>query len=342
MDKIAVVILNWNGAPMLRRYLGDVIRYSTTDGATVYVADNASTDDSIAILRTDYPQCRIIQLDKNWGFAEGYNKALSQIEAEYYLLLNSDIRVTHHWLQPLVEFMDVHTEVAACQPKLLSMSDPDSFEYAGASGGFIDRYGYPFCRGRIFETVERDNGQYDTPIPILWATGAALLIRSADYWQAGGLDGRFFAHNEEIDLCWRLRIMGRKIYCIPESCVYHVGGGTLPKKNPMKTYLNFRNNLTMLYKNLPDTELRHVMRVRWFLDYLAAFQMLILGRNYGDFCAVFRARRAFKRWRHEFVSDRQSIQTTSSNASIPERLPISILWQYYVKGIKFFSQLPFH
>ena len=339
MDKIAVVILNWNGASMLRQYLGDVIRYSVDDEAVVYVADNASTDDSVELLRSEYPQCRIIELEKNWGFAEGYNKALRQINAEYYLLLNSDIRVTHHWLQPLVEFMDVHQDVAACQPKLLSMADTDSFEYAGASGGFIDRYGYPFCRGRIFDTVERDNGQYDTPMSILWATGAALLIRSADYWKAGGLDGRFFAHNEEIDLCWRLRIMGRKIYCIPESYVYHVGGGTLPKGNPMKTFLNFRNNLTMLYKNLPDSELRHVMRVRWFLDYLAAFQMLILGRNLGDFRAVFRARSAFKRWRHEFAQDRKKIQASSANTPIPERLPISLLWQYYAKGHKTFTEL---
>ena len=339
MDKIAVVILNWNGASMLRQYLGDVIRYSVDDEAVVYVADNASTDDSVELLRSEYPQCRIIELEKNWGFAEGYNKALRQIDAEYYLLLNSDIRVTHHWLQPLVEFMDVHQDVAACQPKLLSMADTDSFEYAGASGGFIDRYGYPFCRGRIFDTVERDNGQYDTPMSILWATGAALLIRSADYWKAGGLDGRFFAHNEEIDLCWRLRIMGRKIYCIPESYVYHVGGGTLPKGNPMKTFLNFRNNLTMLYKNLPDSELRHVMRVRWFLDYLAAFQMLILGRNLGDFRAVFRARSAFKRWRHEFAQDRKKIQASSTHTPIPERLPISRLWQYYAKGHKAVTEL---
>ena len=339
MDKIAVVILNWNGASMLRQYLGDVIRYSVDDEAVVYVADNASTDDSIELLRSEYPQCRIIELEKNWGFAEGYNKALRQINAEYYLLLNSDIRVTHHWLQPLVEFMDVHQDVAACQPKLLSMADTDCFEYAGASGGFIDRYGYPFCRGRIFDTVERDNGQYDTPMSILWATGAALLIRSADYWKAGGLDGRFFAHNEEIDLCWRLRIMGRKIYCIPESYVYHVGGGTLPKGNPMKTFLNFRNNLTMLYKNLPDSELRHVMRVRWFLDYLAAFQMLILGRNLGDFRAVFRARSAFKRWRHEFAQDRKKIQASSAHTPIPERLSISLLWQYYAKGHKTFTEL---
>ena len=339
MDRIAIVILNWNGANMMRQYLADVIRYSIDEGGVVYVADNASTDDSIAMLHAKFPDCRIIQFDHNWGFAEGYNKALKQIYAQYYILLNSDIRVTHHWLLPLVEFMDNHPEVAACQPKLLSMADNDSFEYAGASGGFIDRYGYPFCRGRIFDTVERDNGQYDVPSSIFWATGAALMIRSADYWAAGGLDGRFFAHNEEIDLCWRLRLMGRKIYCLPESYVYHVGGGTLPKGNPMKTYLNFRNNLTMLYKNLPDSELSHVMFVRFFLDYIAAFQMLILGRSFGDFKAVIKARRAFKCWRRDFASDRSSIQSAAIQTSIPERIVSSILWQYYVKGRKTFVEL---
>ena len=211
-----------------------------------------------------------IALDRNWGFAEGYNKALGHIDAEYYILLNSDIEVTHHWLTPLIEFMDAHPQVAACQPKLLSVFDHDQFEYAGASGGFIDRYGYPFCRGRIFQTVENDDGQYDDPCKIVWATGACLMIRSHDYWEAGGLNGRFFAHSEEIDLCWRLRSRGRDIYCVPDSQVYHVGGGTLPKNNPMKTFLNFRNNLTMLYKNLNDKDLKHVMRVRWWLDYLAA------------------------------------------------------------------------
>ena len=201
MEKVAIVILNWNGQAMMERYLPSVLNYSR-DEAAVYVADNASTDQSMEMLRRQFPEVKLIQLEKNWGFAEGYNKALRQIDAEYYLLLNSDIKVTHHWLTPMVEYMDNHQDVAACQPKLLSIFDEDRFEYAGASGGYLDRLGYPFCRGRIFETVEADNGQYDYATDILWATGAALMIRAKDYWEAGGLDGRFFAHNEEIDLCW--------------------------------------------------------------------------------------------------------------------------------------------
>lgn len=337
-DRIAIVILNWNGAAMMRRYLPTVVKYSAGD-ATVYVADNASTDDSLQLLSGSFPECKVIKFDKNWGFADGYNKALAQIDAEYYLLLNSDIEVTHHWLTPLLEFMDAHPEAAACQPKLLSLADRDCFEYAGACGGFIDRYGYPFCRGRIFDTVERDGGQYDYRQEIFWATGAAMMVRSADYWRAGGLDGRFFAHNEEIDLCWRLRLMGRKIFCIPESCVYHVGGGTLPKGNPMKTFLNFRNNLTMLYKCLPEDELRHVMRVRWVLDYVAAFEMLLLKGSLGDFKAVWRARRAFARWKADFADDRRRIQASCVVKDIPERKPFMLLWQYYGRGKKRFSDL---
>jgi GT2 family glycosyltransferase len=337
MDKLAIVILNWNGGKMLQRYLPTVLQYSRGD-ASIYVADNASTDDSLTLL-SEFPECNVIRLAKNWGFAEGYNQALRHIDATYYLLLNSDIEVTHHWLTPLIEFMDVHPEVAACQPKLLSIFNKDMFEYAGASGGFLDRFGYPFCRGRIFDTIEQDNGQYDYATEILWATGAALMIRSKDYWEAGGLDSRFFAHNEEIDLCWRLRIRGRKIYCLPESYVFHVGGGTLPKSNPMKTFLNFRNNLTMLYKCLPDSELSSVMRRRWFLDYLAAWEMLLLKRNWGDFCAVYRARRAFKRWKDDFKSDRVKIQQSRAVDEIPEQRNFSILWQYYVKGQKRFSEL---
>ena len=339
MDKLAIVILNWNGARMLQQYLPSVLQYSRGE-ATVYVADNASTDFSIDLLLSRFPECKLIELDKNWGFAEGYNKALAKVEAEYYLLLNSDIEVTHHWLTPLIEFMDAHADVAACQPKLLSVADKDRFEYAGASGGFLDRYGYPFCRGRIFDTVERDEGQYDNVQDVLWATGAALVIRSKDYWEAGGLDGRFFAHNEEIDLCWRLRIRGRRICCIPDSYVYHVGGGTLPKGNPMKTFLNFRNNLTMLYKCLPEKDLKSVMRMRWFLDYLAAWQTLILNRNFGDFRAIYRARRAFKRWRKDFAEDRAAIQKSRISTVIPEQRPFSILWHYYAKGHKKYSALP--
>ena len=339
MEKVAIVILNWNGEKMLRQYLSSVMQYSQ-DEATVYVADNASTDGSLAMLRADFPDVRLIELDQNWGFAEGYNQALRQIEAEYYLLLNSDIEVTPHWLTPMIALMDAQQEVAACQPKLLSIHDRQAFEYAGASGGFIDRLGYPFCRGRVFETVEQDQGQYDDQTDIHWATGAALMIRAKDYWAVGGLDARFFAHNEEIDLCWRLRIIGRRIVCVPESYVYHVGGGTLPKGNPMKTFLNFRNNLTMLYKCLPEAELKSVMRWRWWLDYLAAWETLILKRNLGDFKAIYQARRDFKLWRKDFEPDRQKIQGSRVGKEKPERKRFSLLWQYYVKGRKTFSTLP--
>lgn len=336
--KVAIVILNWNGCKMLANYLPSVIEYSRED-AEVIVADNASTDDSVNFLETRFKDVRIIRLEKNWGFAEGYNKALALVDAEYFVLLNSDVEVTHHWLTPLVEFMDAHPDVAACQPKLLSEKDKDMFEYAGACGGYLDKYGYPFCRGRIFESIEEDDGQYDYRQEILWATGACLMIRAEDYRRVGGLDGRFFAHNEEIDMCWRLHLAGRKIYCIPESVVYHVGGGTLPKGNPRKTYLNFRNNLLMLYKNLPDEELKLVMRMRWFLDCLAAFQMLILGRNWKDFTAVLRARRDFKKMKRDYAEVRRQIQNNRQMKHVAQRRPYSILWQYYVKGVRRFSDL---
>ena len=337
--KTAIVILNWNGRKMLERYLPSVVE-NTPDDATVIVADNASSDGSLDFLAQYYPSVRCLPLDVNYGFAEGYNRALRLVEAQYYVLLNSDVEVTAGWLKPLVDYMDAHDEVAACQPKLLSWTSKGYFEYAGASGGFIDRYGYPFCRGRLFDTVEEDQGQYDQPASVLWATGACLLIRSADYWAAGGLDGRFFAHNEEIDLCWRLHIMGRQVMCLPQSLVYHLGGGTLPKGNPRKTFLNFRNNLTMLYKCLPDNELQHVMRWRWFLDYLAAWQTLILNRNFGDFKAIYQARRAFRRWKKDFAPDRERIQSSRRQDVIPERKRFSLLWQYYTHRHRHYSELP--
>ena len=337
MDKLAIVILNWNGAEMLKKYLPSVLQYSK-DEAVVYVADNASTDISIALLKEQFPEVKLILLEKNWGFAEGYNKALEQVDAEYYLLLNSDIEVTPGWLMPMLSFMDSHEEVAACQPKLLSIFQRDSFEYAGACGGYLDRYGYPFCRGRVFDVVEQDRGQYDEPAKVHWATGAALLVRARIYKEVGGLDARFFAHQEEIEMCWRMRIRGYQIYCLPESKVYHVGGGTLPKSNPMKTYLNFRNNLTMLYKCLPEKDLKPVMRLRWFLDYLAAFQTLILKRNVSDFKAIFRARRDFKRWRKDFETDREQIQKSRVGKDT-EFAPFLLLWKYYAKGCKTYSQL---
>lgn len=336
--KTAIVILNWNGEKMLRQYLPNVIEYSRED-ATVIVADNASTDGSVEMLRRDFPCVKLLPLDKNYGFAEGYNRALKEVDAEYYMLLNSDVEVSHQWLSPLVEFMDNHKEVAACQPKLLAMHNRNAFEYAGACGGFIDRFGYPFCRGRLFNTVEDDSGQYDTNEEVLWATGACMLIRAADFHEAGGFDGHFFAHNEEIDLCWRLRLQGKKIFCIPNSHVWHVGGGTLPKSNPMKTYLNFRNNLTMLYKNLPYKELAHVMRTRLFLDWLAALQFLLTGKV-GDAKAVIRGRKAFKQWKKEFETTRKEIQSKRKSDAVIGVYRFSLLWQYYVKGHKKFSELP--
>lgn len=332
MKKVAIVILNWNGAAMMRRFLPSVIEHSAAV-ADIIVADNASADESVQLLERDFPSVRTIVLDKNYGFAGGYNRALEQVDNEYYMLLNSDVQVTEGWMDRLLAFMDSHPEVAACQPKLRAEHHRDMFEYAGASGGFVDRYGYPFCRGRVFDTVERDEGQYDDECEIMWATGAALMIRRSDYWRAGGLDARFFAHNEEIDLCWRLCNMGRKIYCVPQSVVYHVGGGTLPKSNPMKTYLNFRNNLTMLYKNLPDGDLHHVMRVRFWLDYVAAFKSLLLDRKWGEFMAVVKGRRAFKAWRKDFDNDRLAIQASRVQKEDVMRKPYSILWKYYVKGM---------
>ena len=338
MKKVAIVILNWNGKEMLRTFLPSVVACSQEE-ATVYVADNASTDGSMELLEKEFPEVKRIQLSHNWGFAEGYNRAFKEIEADYYLLLNSDVEVTPHWLRPLLDYMDKHPECAVCQPKLRSIFRRDEFEYAGASGGKLDTLGYPFCRGRIFDTVEKDKGQYDTPDLLAWATGACMVIRKEDYWKAGALDKRFFAHNEEIDLCWRLRIMGRSVMLVPQSTVYHVGGGTLPKSNPMKTYLNFRNNLTMIYKNVESHRLKAVMRRRWFLDYLAAFEMLILKRNFGDFMAVIKGRRAFRAWRKDFAADRSRIQAMRKKPDSEILYRHSILWQYYAKGHKTYDQL---
>lgn len=321
---------------MLRRFLPSVVAHSGS--AEVWVADNASTDDSLQVLASQFPMVKTLVLEKNWGFADGYNKALEQIDADYYVLLNSDVEVTADWLSPLVAYMDEHPDVAAVQPKLLSQTDKRMFEYAGAAGGFVDRFGYPYCRGRIFGVVEEDKGQYNEPMDIHWATGACMLVRANDYWNAGGLDGRFFAHNEEIDLCWRLRISGRRIVCLPCSTVYHVGGGTLPQGNPRKTYLNFRNNLTMLYKNLPQQHLRSVLRARLVLDYVAALQSLLKG-NMGDVKAIIRARRDFKKWINDFNNDRIMIQTNRKLSSSEDVSTISVLWQFYAKGRKHWSAL---
>lgn len=338
MKKISVVILNWNGCDMLRSFLPSVLCHSDRDDVEVCVADNGSTDSSVAMLRDDFPMARLILLEENHGFAEGYNLALQKVDAEYVVLLNSDVEVTENWLEPLVSYMDAHPEVAACQPKIRSWRQKQMFEYAGAAGGYIDRYGYPFCRGRVMNEVEEDRGQYDTITPVFWATGAALFIRRADYMDAGGLDARFFAHMEEIDLCWRLRSRGRSIVCIPQSVVYHVGAATLKKESPRKTYLNFRNNLVMLYKNLPSKDFASVMRTRAVLDYIAALSF-ILKLQFPNALAVLRARREYRLLRSSFTPAREENLKKTSLSVIPEWTKSSILAQYYLRGKKFFSQL---
>ena len=337
MTKVAIVILNWNGADMMRRFLPGVIANSPE--ARVFVADNASSDGSLEMLSADFPTVSQIVLDRNYGFADGYNQALRQVEAEYYVLLNSDVETPHQWLAPLLQYMEANPDVAACQPILRCQWNKEYFEYAGAAGGYLDSLGYPYCRGRLMATVEKDYGQYNTIAPVMWATGACMMIRSQDYWQVGGLDGRFFAHQEEIDLCWRLRSRGRGIVCIPDSIVYHLGGGTLPQGNPRKTFLNFRNNLLLLYKNLPQERLEPVMRIRFWLDALASLKFL-LTFQWGSFLAVWRARREYHRIRAYFQQDRDRNLALGILSPVPEQSTFSLLYQYYVKGRKKYSQLP--
>lgn len=331
---ISVVILNWNGSAMLQRFLPSVIRYS--EEAEIIVADNGSTDHSIDILREKFPSVRILPFRENYGFAEGYNRAIQQIETPYVLLLNDDVEVTPHWLQPLLEFMNHHPEVAACQPKILSETQRELFEYAGACGGFIDHLGYPYCRGRIFNHVEKDRGQYDQVCPIFWATGAALLVRTDVFRKEGGLDKRFFAHMEEIDFCWRLHSRNYGIYCIPQSTVYHVGGGTLPKSHPRKTFLNFRNNLLMLYKNLPEERLNSTLRIRYFLDLVAALKMLLSGQV-KESMAIVKALRTFFKIRHDFDREREENLRKQQLKDIPEMHNESLLVAFYLKKKKKFE-----
>lgn len=327
MKQTAVVILNYNGAGMLRRFLPSVIEYSPE--ASIYVADNGSSDESCDVVRNEFPAVKLMVLDHNYGFAEGYNRALAQVDEEYAVLLNSDVEVTRGWLSPMTQFLDSNPEVAACQPKLLSFKQKDFFEYAGAAGGFIDKWGYTFCRGRIFNTVERDSGQYDDTTDVFWATGAALMIRNEVYKNNGGLDGRFFAHMEEIDLCWRLRSRGYRIACVPQSHVYHVGGATLKKENPKKTYLNFRNNLLMIYKNAPDCQLKKIMLFRKVFDNVAALKFLASG-DYAAFKAVRKARRDFKAMRSGYDKARAENMKLAVTTRIPEVLKSSILYKYYL------------
>lgn len=338
MKKTAVVILNWNGRALLKRFLPSVIEYTTSQDVEIVVADNGSTDDSISFLKASYPQITCVVLPENYGFADGYNRALKQVDAEYFVLLNSDVEVTENWLEPMVRYLEANSDVVAMQPKILSQRSKAYFEYAGAAGGYLDKYGYPFCRGRIFAKVEKDEKQYDMPVDVLWATGACLMIRSKDFFDAGGFDASFFAHMEEIDLCWRLNNRGKRIVCLPSSVVFHVGAATLKKESPRKTYLNFRNNLFMLYKNLPQNSLNRIMIIRLILDYIAAIQFALTGK-YANAKEVVRAHQDFYENRRMYRAARQENQEKRVQ-SVPKTIyPKSILAAYYLKRITTFSRL---
>jgi len=328
----AIVILNWNTRNHLETFLPFLIKYSTREDVDIIVADNGSTDDSAAFLKANYPQIRLILLDKNYGFAEGYNKALKEIEAEYYIIINSDIEVTDNWIPPLIDLLESNSEIVACMPKLRSYFNRDYFEYAGAAGGFIDKYGYPFCKGRLFETIEKDEGQYDGNYQVFWATGACMVIKANKFHEVGGFDPYFFAHQEEIDLCWRLQNQGYKIYCTTQSVVYHLGGGTLPKSNPRKTYLNFRNNLVLLDKNLPRKVWYRILFIRLVLDGLAALKFMI-GTHPGEFSAVFKAHMSF----YQYLFKKNSVKPPVQSLKLI--YPKSIVYQYYVLKIKTFPKL---
>ncbi|TVR69312.1 MAG: glycosyltransferase family 2 protein [Marinilabiliales bacterium] len=291
MKKLAVVILNWNGEKLLRRFLPGVVEHSLSEHAGVWVADNGSTDGSAEFVKREFPGIGLITLDRNYGFAGGYNRALAGIKAEYYILLNSDVEVTPGWTAPLLDLMEGDSRVAACMPKILDLEDKGRFEYAGAAGGFIDFLGYPFCRGRIFDVTEEDNGQYDDVREVFWATGACMAVRAEDWKLFGGFDSGFFAHMEEIDLCWRMKSGGRRIMVCPASVVYHQGGGTLPGTDPRKTFLNFRNSLSMLLRNLPGDRLWLVL-VRLIGDWLSIVKF-IAALSFGNAFAVLRAHFAF-------------------------------------------------
>lgn len=304
--KTAVVILNWNTKEFLEKFLPPLIESTEGLDAEVIVADSASTDGSLDMMSERFPQIRQIRLDKNYGFTGGYNRALALVEAEYYVLINSDIEVPKEWLRPLVEWMDAHPECGACGPKLHSWYNRDMFEYAGAAGGYLDRYGYPFCRGRVMSKIEKDTGQYESPANVMWVSGACLMVRSSLWKSLGGLDDRFFAHMEEIDLCWRIQLSGFKVTVVPSSVVYHIGGGTLPKKSPYKLFLNYRNNLLMLENNLPRTIGRKkAMRriaTRMILDGLSGIVYLITGK-WESFKAVIKAHREYRKLRRRAPGD---------------------------------------
>lgn len=336
--KVAVVILNWNGLKLLKTYMPDVVKNSNVKGAEIIVADNNSTDGSIEYLKEFYPSVKLVLLDENYGFAGGYNRALAQIDAEYYLLLNSDVAPGKNWLPPLLSVLDSDMNIAACSPKIKSYKEPQMFEYAGAAGGFIDKYGYPFCRGRLFDLLEKDEGQYEETIPVFWGSGAALLIRSEIYINCGGLDEHFFAHMEEIDLCWRVKNRGYDIVSVPQSEVYHLGGGTLNQQNSHKTYLNFRNNLFMLVKNLPKKRFKRRILIRMILDGVAGLHFLV-GGEFSFFIAVIKAHFSFYKDLGLMLKKRKELLPGAKKDTHDEMFNGSLVWHFFVRKQKRFSEL---
>lgn len=335
MKPVGVIILNWNGAELLRRYLPSVVKCNSDEIADVVVVDNGSTDESRTVLEKEFPEVKTLYFDENYGYAEGYNRALRQLGYEYSLLLNSDVETTPRWLDPLYEYMRSNSpNVAACQPKLRAYTDRERFEYAGASGGFLDKNGYPYCRGRIFDTVETDNGQYDDIVEVFWATGAALMVRTEVYLDCGGLDKDFFAHMEEIDLCWRMHQKGYSIKVVPQSCVFHLGGGSLPASNPRKTYLNFRNNLFLLYKNLPTKQGKKVLFVRRLYDALA-FMMFVAKCDFANARAVVKAHNDFRRQRGRYDGV-QPLRSITCDFACFRR---NIIVDYYLRGKRTYKSL---
>lgn len=335
VKKAAVVILAWNGKKFLEQFLPSVLRFTDTDLYDVVVADNASTDGTPDFMRQNFPGVRLIQNPANNGFAGGYNEALKLVHAEYYILLNQDVEVTAGWIDITLQEMEKTPSIAAAQPKLRAWNNRDYFEYAGACGGYVDRFGYAFCRGRLFDSVEKDEGQYDTVQQIFWATGACMFIRSDIFWQAGGFDTDFFAHQEEIDLCWRINNLGYKIISVPAAVVYHVGGGSLPQGNPRKTYLNFRNNMMMMFKNLPVFDLCWKLPVRILLDIIASWYSVAKNRNFIDFKAIFKAHGSLYKNIPSLLSKRRYIRHPGSqNLS-----PVTIVWEYFIKGKRKYSEL---
>ncbi|QDA62384.1 glycosyltransferase family 2 protein [Hymenobacter jejuensis] len=333
---VAVVILNWNGQELLRQFLPSVL--ANSDGARIVVADNASTDASVAVLQKEFPSVHIIQNSSNLGFCEGYNQALQQVAEPYYVLLNSDVAVTPGWLRPLRSLLEERPEVAACQPKIRAFHDPERFEYAGAGGGYLDRLGYPFCRGRLFDTLEIDRGQYDDARPVAWATGACMMVRASAWHAQGGLEKAFFAHMEEIDLCWRLQNAGLEVWYHGGSTVYHVGGGTLHKSNPRKTYLNYRNGLALVYKNTAEAELLGTMISRVILDWVAALRSLLQGAA-AEAGAILRAHRDFYNqltyWKLQRKASLHKLRTAERQGVFNG----SLVWAYFAQGKRTFGEL---